>query len=229
VKSKEKKTESDKKIDIASKEFPKIVRDLFPELRRKNKYIIRAKPEDESTGESEFDVEERTEPENPSEIEGETKEWENKRKAKKTHRKPRPHAYIIIDGIKYYFKVTPVDYLDESYPRYASSINEDESLLEIIINLNNPYVNHSKEENTDMLLINIGEWIIESILQHTIKIKETQKFFEERDDKISQVDWNEWLNRIDLIYAEEKLKQQTKEHLPEDESENNETHEITAL
>lgn len=205
VRKKEKNTEADKKIEIASKEFPKIVREIFPELRKKREDIGRATSNDVSTGESKFEVEERNSPKNKSDKNGETKDWDNNRKPNKKHKRIRPHAYIIIDGSKYYFKIIPVEYLDETYPRYASTINEKECVLEITINLNNPYVAHSKEENTDMFLINIGEWIIESILRYAMKLEDTEKFFEEREEKVGQVDWNELLNRIDLIYVEEKI------------------------
>lgn len=206
VRSKEKHNEADKKIDIAAQEFPKIARDLFPELRKSRSETVRKKAGDKYEGESKFYVEQRVvNDDNDKQENKKSQDWEDKRQGKNKHQQIRHHTYIMIDGIKYYIKIKPVDYLDSIYPRYASTINENETTLEITINLNNPYVQRSKEENTDMLLINIGEWIIESILQHALKITDIKTFFEEREDKIAQVDWNEWLNQIDLSYAEKQL------------------------
>lgn len=211
--SKEKESLANKKIESVSPIASSLVRDIFPDTRVDRKVRGRAKSSDDVEGTGIFEVENRKSSDNPSNTNGENKDYNGKRKPTNTHRKKRKYTYIYIDGTKYNIEVKPVDYLDSMYPRYASSLDEDENLLVITINMKNPYVEHYKDKDIDTLLINIGEWIIESVLLYAHKITDTEDFIAEREDKVTQVDWNKWLNDIDDAWDRKEFKEELNKKL----------------
>jgi len=209
----DKKTIIHKKSKFASAVIAKNLRDIYPELRKNINIKQRAKDGDLIDGYSEFDIEKRKKKDN-----GETQNKENvgfngKREGKEKHKVKKPHTYIIINGTKYNIEFDLVNYLDQTHPRYASLLDKEKNIIKITINLNNLYVKYLAENNTDLFLISIGEWAIETIIKEIEKEKDANKFIDSREEAISSIDWIDYLNKIDENFHEEILENKSNEIL----------------
>ena len=194
----EMKKETKDTLTATSKVLPTVLRNLFPELRKPKVVTRRAKEDEEQLGETEFPIEQR-EPGDESGGSGDTRQWRDKRNPKKVHIVTRPYTKIYVDGIEYEIQLSFENTLDESSPRYYATVNEEQKSITIEINMKHPYVILLNDISTEVLAMHAIEWGIEAVIDKILKINEVEKYIEEREGHIIDIDWEKTIKQINEI------------------------------
>lgn len=161
-----KKTKKYKKVEEKSVLAPKVLRKLFPSLRRPPSICG-----------------------TPIKTREMVKESEETTKEKKPIKTRKPSGYLYLNGTRYQFQIIATEAWDSLSPRYAYEVNKEEQRITVTINMKNPFV---KILTADMLSLNILEWCIESLLE-ILDFTKTDDFIREREELLIKQNPEKWI------------------------------------
>lgn len=207
----EKKEKKVLELDACNEILPKMLRDIFPNLRQPRAVTTkeRALAGEEPDGEDEFDIEQRDGTSNNSPTGSEPVEYDNKRKPTKTHKKRRAYTlhHVFIDDIRYEIRVSPNWNWEPYVGRYVYTLDKEEKELIIELNMNHPFLN--EYITSEVLPVFILEWAIEVVLQ-ALGITEVREFIEQREEHVLKINYDEKLKEIEtfvsMLRVEETMK-----------------------